>query len=168
MRVQAPYWHKNRCRVAQGLSLGLEIPLLGISSHDPRGVDRRSAFRRSADSCCDRCPHGANILGTSERDTRETMGWLWRHEPTVSEPVLAQKAASGASGLAAVGIDMPIPFLRMAFPIGYLKCFLQRPPCHWHRGYSTLKGWHRLANGSAHLRSRQGYKLINRPFRCLL
>ena len=86
--------------VAQGLSLGLEIPLLGISS-----------LMILAESIGDQHSIGAPILaaidarmeqiywGILERDTRETMGWLWRHEPTVSEPALAQKVASGFVGI---------------------------------------------------------------------
>ncbi len=86
--------------VAQGLSLGLEIPLLGISS-----------LMILAESIVDQDAEGAPILaaidarmeqiywGVLERDADETMGWLWRHEPTVSEPALAQKAVSGCVGV---------------------------------------------------------------------
>ncbi len=86
--------------VAQGLSLGLQIPLLGISS-----------LMILAESMVDQDAEGAPILaaidarmeqiywGVLERDAKETMGWLWRHEPTVSEPALAQKAVSGCVGV---------------------------------------------------------------------
>ena len=86
--------------VAQGLSLGLEIPLLGLSS-----------LMILAESMVDQDAEGAPVLaaidarmeqiywGVLERDAKETMGWLWRHEPTVSEPALAQKAVGGCVGV---------------------------------------------------------------------
>lgn len=86
--------------VAQGLSLGLEIPLLGLSS-----------LMILAESMVDQDAKGAPVLaaidarmeqiywGVLERDAKETMGWLWRHEPTVSEPALAQKAVGGCVGV---------------------------------------------------------------------
>lgn len=121
--------------VAQGISIGLKIPVLGISS-----------LMILAESVGDENPDQRPVLAAIdarmkqiywaclEQNAAEALGWAWRQEPTVGDPALAQHAASGCIGIGsgwdryadAIAKDSDVPWIKARFPAAYHQACLAK------------------------------------------